>query len=295
MARTAVIPTKLEPHALPEDHLPRPRLLRALGAGRGRPLTVIAAAPGSGKTILLTEWAFALGSSSRWLGLDDDDNDPVRFWDHVLASLDLPLPAAVGDGTAAVAVLAQPSARLLVVLLVDQVHALVRPDARHALHLLVEHAPDWLHLGLACRARPAISLHLHRTRDRLHELGGDELAFTRSELAALAAGAGRPLDDTAISRLTERTEGWAAGVRLGVSSLVSASDPDDLLDRFDGTTPHVAEYLRKEILEPQPRSVRKLLEDVAPFEQFDAVCAGRSPAAPARWICSGSWSTRTSC
>ena len=114
-------------------------------------------------------------------------------------------------------------------------------------------------------------------------------------MAALAAAAGRPLDDAAISRLAERTEGWAVGVRLGVSSLVGASDPDDLLARFDGTTPHVAEYLRREVLEPQPRSVRKLLEDVAPFEHFDAGLCRAVTGRAGSVDCSGSWSTRTSC
>ena len=103
---------------------PAPGSCGALDATR--PLTVIVAAPGSGKTVLLTEWASALGSSSRWLSLDDDDNDPVRFWDHVLASLDLPLPATVATGRGRVRSRRQParrSDRSPVVLLVDQVHA----------------------------------------------------------------------------------------------------------------------------------------------------------------------------
>jgi len=72
-AASPVVVTKLAPDALPEDHVPRSRLVRSLDATR--PLTVVVAAPGSGKTVLLTEWAAGLGPISRWLSLDDDDND----------------------------------------------------------------------------------------------------------------------------------------------------------------------------------------------------------------------------
>ena len=273
-AASPVVVTKLAPDALPEDHIPRSRLVRTLDATR--PLTVVVAAPGSGKTILLTEWAAGLGPISRWLSLDDDDNDPDCFWEHVLASLAIaPQGADWAHGAAGpVAALARRSDRSPVVLVVDQVHVLVRPDARHALHLLVQHAPRWLRLVLACRARPEIPLHLHRTRDRLQEVDGAALAFTRAEVAALAHATGRPLDDGAVVELEERTEGWAVGVRLGLSGLLGAPDVHGFLTGFDGTAPHVTEYLRREVLDAQPRSVRRLLEDVAPFERFDAgLCA----------------------
>ena len=74
-------------HAL----IARPRLFSLLEEGRQCPLTLVSAPAGFGKTTLLSAWVHTLPareSRVAWVSLDEQDNDPVRFWRYVFTALD---------------------------------------------------------------------------------------------------------------------------------------------------------------------------------------------------------------
>ena len=58
--------------------------------------------------------------------------------------------------------------------------------------------------------------------------------------------------------LQQRTEGWAAGLRLAVLSLADHPDPEGFVAEFSGSDRTVAEYLLAEMLERQPDDVQRL-------------------------------------
>ena len=62
-----------------------------------------------------------------------------------------------------------------------------------------------------------------------------------------------------IAKLHERTEGWAAGLRLAVFSLAYSDDPERFVAEFSGSSRTVAEYLLAEMLDSQPADVQLLL------------------------------------
>jgi LuxR family maltose regulon positive regulatory protein len=70
---------------------------------------------------------------------------------------------------------------------------------------------------------------------------------------------GIALSDEGLSLLRERTEGWAAGLRLSAISLVRHPDPERGVTEFCGSERTVAGYLMAEVLEHQPPEVRDLL------------------------------------
>jgi len=59
--------------------------------------------------------------------------------------------------------------------------------------------------------------------------------------------------------LYERTEGWAAGLRLAVICLSGHPEPDRFVDEFSGTDRAIGEYLMAEMLERQPIQVQSML------------------------------------
>src|SRR5208282_3617204 len=65
---------------LPPRHVARPRLLAALDGSAGLPLVLLAAGPGSGKTVLLSDWALAQKAPVGWINLTAADAAPRRFW-----------------------------------------------------------------------------------------------------------------------------------------------------------------------------------------------------------------------
>jgi LuxR family maltose regulon positive regulatory protein len=248
----------------------RPGLFGRLG-GPAR-VTVVTAPAGSGKTVLLRSWMAQAGLSGRvaWVPAGRDERDPQHFWLAVLAAL-----RATAPGSALVAPLtAAPdmdgwaiTERLLtdlaplagrVWLVVDDVHEL-GPQVLRQLELLVMRAPPELRFVLAARHDVRLGLHRLRLEGELTEIRADDLRFTLAEAAELFAAAGVELPAATVAVLHERTEGWAAGLRLAALSLAGHPDPARFAAEFSGSERTVAEYLLAEVLDRQPEPVRRLL------------------------------------
>ena len=85
----------------PHEHLvARPRLIQRLGSALRRKLTLVSAPPGSGKTTLLSARLAQERRPIAWLTLDEDDDDPIRFWTYAVAALDRAYPGATGSTSA---------------------------------------------------------------------------------------------------------------------------------------------------------------------------------------------------
>src|SRR5689334_12671871 len=90
--RDVLLATKLQvPRARP-GLVPRRRLAVPLAEGASRGLALVAAPAGYSKSVLLAGWIRGMTAPVAWLSLAAGDNDPVRFWPHVLAVLDLVRP-----------------------------------------------------------------------------------------------------------------------------------------------------------------------------------------------------------
>jgi len=248
----------------------RPGLFGRLG-GPAR-VTVVSAPAGSGKTVLLRSWIAEAGLAGRaaWVAAGREERDPQRFWLSVAGAF-----RATGPGAGLVrAVTGAPeldgwalAERLLsdlapladrLWLVVDDVHEL-GAEALRQLELLVMRAPPGLRFVLAARHDVRLGLHRLRLEGGLAELRAGDLRFTAAEAGELFAAAGVALGEPAVAVLQERTEGWAAGLRLAALSLAGHPDPARFAAEFSGSERTVAEYLLAEVLDRQSEAVRRLL------------------------------------
>src|SRR6516162_3363535 len=261
----------------------RPRLVGRLGA-RAR-VSVVSAPPGSGKTVLLRSWISQSGVAGRvaWVGAGRGERDPQRFWLSVLAALRQTGPGAVLvreltaapdlDGWVITERLLADLAPLdeALWLVVDDVHEL-GPETLAQLELLIMRAPPGLRFVVAARHDVRLGLHRLRLEGELAEIREPDLRFTVAEAEELFAAAGVDLPDPAL--LVERTEGWAAGLRLAALSLAGHPDPGRLAAEFSGTERTVADYLLAEVLDRQPEPVRRLLLRTSILERVNGELAG---------------------
>ncbi len=144
-------------------------------------------------------------------------------------------------------------------MVIDDLHELDSEDALAWLEMLLARLPAQLRVVLATREEPALGLHRLRLAGRLTELRGPELRFSLDETRALFSAGGVTLSDAAAASLHERTEGWAAGLRLAAISLAAHPDPERFVSEFSGSERTVAGYLLAEVLERQPPEARELL------------------------------------
>ena len=87
--------TKFVHPSIPQDYVIRPRLTDVLNQGLSRPLTLICAPAGYGKTILASAFLKTCPLPSVWLSLDENDNDFREFLDYLLTAIDSVFPESV--------------------------------------------------------------------------------------------------------------------------------------------------------------------------------------------------------
>jgi LuxR family maltose regulon positive regulatory protein len=244
-------------------------------------VTVISAPPGSGKTVLLRSWISRAGaaSSAAWVTVRRGERDPQQFWLSVLGSLRQtasglvlvqPLTAAPDlDGWAIAERLLTDLAPLQdrIYLVIDDAQELGPAEVQRQLELLVMRAPEALRFVLATRHDVRLGLHRLRLEGELAEIREPDLRFTVAEAEELFDAAGVKLPDPAL--LVERTEGWAAGLRLAALSLAGHPDPGRFAEEFSGTERTVADYLLAEVLDRQPEPIRRLLLRTSVLERVN--------------------------
>jgi LuxR family transcriptional regulator, maltose regulon positive regulatory protein len=280
-----LLATKLYLPRLQPGFLARPRLAEGLDEGLARGLVLVCAPAGFGKTALLADWARQGRRPVAWLSLDPGDNDPARFWRHVIAALERvrpgtaeqfapllgppPPPAFDGLVTALINELADQPGADEMLLILDDYHLIDAQPVHTSLGFLLEHRPAALRLVLTSRADPPLGLARLRGRGQLAELRAAELRFTVEEAAALLRQtAGAALPEASVAALTARTEGWVAGLQLASLSLRQHSDVAGFVATFSGSNRYVLDYLTEEVLEHQPDEVRSFLLETSVLERL---------------------------
>jgi LuxR family transcriptional regulator, maltose regulon positive regulatory protein len=277
--------TKTQVHLVRRPLVLRPRLFTRLDEGQKRPLTLVAAPAGFGKTTLLSSWLAATGRSVAWVSLDAGDNDPTRFWSYTLAALERVYP---GIGASAQATLDAPAGRseesvlnALInafdglaepaCLIWDDYHTVENPLIHAALAYLVNHLPPHVHVILATRADPPLPLARWRARDQLTELRAADLRFTGEEgRHFLMDSMGLELAAPEVAVLEARTAGWVAGLQLAALA-VQAQQGEKVAEFITASARSnrfIVDYLVEEVLQGLPDDVQRFLRETAILERL---------------------------
>lgn len=268
----AFLTTKLFVPGAQPKWVTRPRLLQRLD--ETRPLTLVTAPAGFGKTTLLAEWIANRSIDAAWISLDEGDNDPARFWTYFFTALQtarlelgelglaqLPLlePSAVTDALASLLNALATAPQLLVVVLDD--YHVINAKAIHAdVAYLIDHLPPQLRLILSTRSDPPLPLARLRARGQLLEVRAADLRFTPDEITVFFNRVmSLDVPSEALAVLEARTEGWIAGLQLAALSLRGRSDVTGYVQSFAGTHAYIIDYLVDEVLKRQPETVAGFL------------------------------------
>jgi LuxR family maltose regulon positive regulatory protein len=284
-AGVPIVAAKITAPGVPGWAVSRPRITELIAQGtRWCPLTVVTGPAGAGKTTALALWAAAQPGTVAWVGLDEFDNRPGVFWAYVVAALrrsGVALPAVLraargrGAGHAFLLCLAAGLAAQdpPVTLVLDDVHLLTDHEVLDGLGYLLRNAGSGLRLVVSGRMAP-LPLHRYRLAGELTEIRAGDLAFTVAEAGLLLARYGSALPAGSAERLTRRTEGWAAGLRLAAISMSTHPGPDRFAGELVTEDSALTGYLTEEVLDVQPPEVRDVLLSTSVLEDISAEAAG---------------------
>jgi LuxR family maltose regulon positive regulatory protein len=273
------------PPARPE-WIERARLMKQLDQAIARPIVLVAAPPGFGKTTMVTQWlASNRGPAvAAWVSLDARDNDPVRLWTHVALSLEAAGCRVHDDVASFMAanggeVIARVLPRLLqamaeteddLIILLDDFHVLQDRTCHRQVEFLVDHLPAQARLMIITRADPGLRLGRLRATGQLAEVRAAELAFTADEASSMLAAEHVQLSDGSVQDLVQRTEGWAAGLYLAALSMSGRPDPDGFIREVSGGNRFIGDYLTEEVLASHSDEVRNFIRAVSILDRFSA-------------------------
>jgi LuxR family transcriptional regulator, maltose regulon positive regulatory protein len=248
-------------------------LLTTLDRAVASKVTIISAPAGTGKTSLLRVWA---GRPDRTHGIAfvsvrRGQQDAQEFWLALLGAVtdargitsgaEPPATTPEFNGWAMVdRVLSElRDHRGRVTVVIDDLHELHSPDALAQLTRLLTNLPPNAHAVLATRRDLRLGLHQLRLDEGLAEIRAADLRFTARETRELLDDSSITLSEAGAALLHQRTEGWAAGLRLAAISLAGHPDPERFVAEFSGSDRTVAEYLIAEMLDRQPPDIQDLL------------------------------------
>src|SRR5262245_27442945 len=179
--RDSLLATKLSFPRIRRDLLARPHLLGRLDEAMAHELVLVSTPAGFGKTTLLAEWARTREWPAAWLSLDDDDNDPTRFWRYLVAAADHVHSGIAERILSLIGAPEQPTSQAVVtalvneltaytneaVLILDDYHTIESRVVHDGLALLLERLPPGLHVVIASRSDPPLLLSRLRARGQL--------------------------------------------------------------------------------------------------------------------------------
>lgn len=274
-----------------KDAIVRGRVTGLLAAADGRPLTVVCAAAGWGKTTAVAHWASSVEFSCAWVSLDADDNDPRRLCAKLLAAVERVRPTAMADSeqalidgsdlvAAAVSSIAMALAeraggggRFAIVL--DDYHLIIDAVCHRFIAALIDSLPPGARVVLASRVRPPLGLGRRRVAETVAEIGPRELAFKRTELEALLHDLfGLRLHPEQLEAIEERVEGWPAGSVLIGAALRACTTAGGFAVALGRAQDAIADYLVEEVLDQITPELRMFLRRTSVLRRFSGpLCA----------------------
>lgn len=260
-ASTAVVvAAKLRPPRRRPTAIDRAELVSRLDDQPSGTMRLIAAPTGWGKSQLLAQW-LERHNNVAYLAADDADNDPTRFWRHLLVSIGRSARIDVDDLLSTLRAPSLPLVEEIVEpllariddielhLVIEDLHTVSSVDVIESIEALIDGASPGIDVTIVTRHDPPLHLPRRRVTGDLAEVRLDDLRFTTDQaLQLLTDATDHTFDDDVVAALVDRTEGWPAGLYLAALSMRAGPPPSEFVAGFAGDDQMISDYLTSEVL-----------------------------------------------
>jgi LuxR family maltose regulon positive regulatory protein len=288
-----LIATKLHRPPVDRIRVHRPHLLARLDQHRDRPLTLVSAPAGYGKSFLINCWLESCDIPSAWVSLDESDSDLRLFTSYFIAAIETLFPKACPRTQALLNAIDLPPVEVLgtsllneldrikqpFILVLNDYHLVKEKDIHNLIAQLLKNPPHFFHLVIMGRRDPPLPISSLRAQSKLTEIRAEDLCFSVAETDTLLNQLlGIQIDTSLVTALVKKTEGWVTGLRLAALSMRQQSDIDPKFLEPHVDAQYVMEYLFTEVFSNRPPEISRYLLGTAILDRFcgplcEAVCA----------------------
>ena len=285
ISATPILVTKLFKPPITPDLVQRAQLIERIERNRQRPLTLISAPAGYGKSVLASSWLESCDCPSAWLSLDKEDNNLRIFLSYLLSAVRSTFPSIELKTQDLLEAPDLPNVLTLAhyllndldqieegfILVIDDIHRIEEPAIYNLLTELLKHPSPNMHLVLVGRRDPPLPIASLRARQQVTEIGLNDLRFSATETSLLLGKMlDREIQESTAAEWTEKTEGWVTALRLAALSLRNRDWDDDLTIGIETESKYLQEYLLAEVLAHLSRDNQDWLLKISTQDRFCA-------------------------
>ncbi len=277
--------TKLFPPDRTNDFVERKSIQVKFDQLSDKPLMLISAPTGHGKSTLVAEFTSQKSINSAWYSLDESDNELGVFLAYFINSIQRLYPGFAEDILELTQVLEMPSetelANLMVnelvnlpaktLLILDDYHMITNAQIHTFISRLFDLSLPGFRLIIISRVDPDLPLSVWRSKNKLIEIRSDELRFDNVEIQRFCSKSlGLEVDEIVLEKLQEITDGWISGLRM----LTLLNSDESTFKKYIGSLQyldsHILKQLINDILKNQSEPVRNQLLEIALVDEFNA-------------------------
>ena len=192
-----ILDTKLHRPRVSSRSVQRSHLWTELDQGLTRPLTLVSAPAGYGKSTLVSQWLEQCAMPNAWVSLDERDSDLRSFLTYFTRAIQRHFSDALQQSAILLNAGKLPPLNVLTatllndlarirdhhVIVLDDYHRINEPAIHQMLRELLRRPPQTLHLVLITRVDPGLDLAQMRAYRRVGEIRAEVLRFSAEETA----------------------------------------------------------------------------------------------------------------
>lgn len=279
---------KLAPPVRSGDLVSRIRLLRRL-MDDDKPVTLLMAPAGFGKTMLMTQMHQSLKEFNHpvtWLSLDERDNDFSRFFVYFKEAIDnlgiiswssthneiSPQKSAYSDLRAESYELIDliGASSEAFTLFLDEYDTIHSAEVITFTVELIRALNPGQKIVIGSRSMRRLPLATIEVNGQLNRIDSSDLMFNLDETTSFFHHQGHTeLSERDIDLLLAKTDGWAAGLRLVTLALPSQGDISTWIDELSLRVDSISEYLAENVLAKLPEDICDFMLKTSILEQFN--------------------------
>jgi len=276
-----VIHTKTFKPPVRKNYVERKILINQLENGLNLSFTIVSAATGYGKSVLVSQWLEKSSHDYGWLSLDKEHNNIYIFLNYflyllkkqypqknfglesLLNTINIPLNLIINT-----IIVDLDKLEKLFVFVLDDYHIISEENIHEIINTILRYPPEHFHLVILTQRDPPFELAKMRSRFRLNELRMKDLVFTTDEALKLRSLISSKAKNNEVETLVQKTEGWVTGITVGLMGLGQGISFNKVLEALHSRNSVISDLLDEAILNGLPIETQKYLELLSLIEKF---------------------------